>query len=56
MQKSVGKICLFVAKIFVIRYKFVMDEKKEEKNYFGQADMLNEKFIKKDVNLLQVNK
>ena len=56
MQKSVSKICMFVAKAIGIGYKFMMDDKKEEEINFGQAYMLNEKFVVKDVNLLEKDK
>ena len=56
MQASVSKICMFVAKHVGIGYRFVMDDKKEEEIYFGQADMMNEKFVDKEVKQLQENK
>ena len=47
MQKSVSMISMFVAKAIGLGYKFVMDNKKDEEVYFGQADMLNENFVDK---------
>ena len=52
MQKSVSKICMFVAKAICLGCKFVMDDKKEEVVYLGRSDM-KEKCADKDVNLLQ---
>ena len=56
MQKSVSKIRMFVAKAFGIGYKFVMDDKKEEEIYFGQADMQRKKFVENEVKTLKKNK
>jgi hypothetical protein len=47
MQASVSKIHMFVAKAIGIGYQFVINEKKEEEVYFGQADMQSEKFVEK---------
>ena len=49
-------IRMFVAKAIGLGYQFVMNEKKEEDVYFGQADMQSEKFVKKAVDKLQMNK
>ena len=54
MQKSVSKICMFVAKAIGLGYQFVMNEKKEEEVYFGQADM-QIKFVEKDLQKLKTD-
>ena len=52
MQKSVSKILTNIAKAIGLGFKFITDDKKEESIFLGQSDMMNEKFLDKDVNLL----
>ena len=53
MQASVSNIRIFVAKAIGLGYQFVMNDKKQEEVYFGQADMQRKSFVVNEVKKLK---